>query len=108
APGCILRGFWAAAAVVIVALAVTLVREDRVNALLHVRNFYGTLHVTQVADARYPADVRTLYNGDIEHGQQVFNTKLGMSPTTYYGHPSGVGLALDLCCGGRARRVGVI
>jgi hypothetical protein len=108
ATGWILRGFWAAAAVVIVALAVTLVREDRVNALLHVRNFYGTLHVTQVADARYHADVRTLYNGVIEHGQQVFNTKLGMSPTTYYGHPSGVGLALDLCCGGRARRVGVI
>jgi hypothetical protein len=108
ATGWILRGVWVAAVVVIVALAVTLVREDRVNALLHVRNFYGTLHVTQVADARYHADVRTLYNGVIEHGQQVFNTKLGRSPTTYYGHPSGVGLALDLCCDGRARRVGVI
>ena len=31
-----------------------------------------------------------------------------MSPTTYYGHVSGVGLALDLCCDERPRRVGVI
>jgi hypothetical protein len=106
--GWILRGFWVAAAAVIAALAVTLVRADRVNALLRVRNFYGTLHVTQVDDVRYHSAVRTLYNGVIEHGQQVFNTKLGMSPTTYYGHVSGVGLALDLCCDDRPRRVGVI
>lgn len=106
--GWIPRGFWVAAAAVMVALAVTLVREDRVNALLRVRNFYGALHVTQVNDARYHATVRTLYNGVIEHGQQVFSTTLGTSPTTYYGHPSGVGLALDLCCGEGPRRIGVI
>jgi hypothetical protein len=106
--GWILRAFWLAAAGVLAALAVDLMHADRVNALLRVRNFYGTLHVTQVSDPRYHAEVRTLYNGVIEHGQQVFNTNLGMSPTTYYGHVSGVGLALDFCCDDRPRRVGVI
>lgn len=106
--GWISRGFWLAVAAVIVALMVSQARADRVNALLRVRNFYGTLHVTQVDDARYHATVRTLYNGVIEHGQQIFSMELGMSPTTYYGHPSGVGLALDLCCGLSPRRVGVI
>jgi hypothetical protein len=106
--GWIARGFWVAAAAVMSALAVLEVRADRVNALLRVRNFYGSLHVTQVDDARYHAAVRTLYNGVIEHGQQVFSTTLGTSPTTYYGHSSGVGLALDLCCEERPRRVGVI
>jgi hypothetical protein len=106
--GWIARGFWTAVAAVMLSLVVLQVRGDRVNALLRVRNFYGTLHVTQVDDARYHAVVRTLYNGVIEHGQQVFSTALGMTPTTYYGHPSGVGLALDLCCDQRPRRVGVI
>jgi SAM-dependent methyltransferase len=108
ASGWIARGFWTAGAAVMLALLVLEVRQDRENSLLRVRNFYGTLHVTQVSDARYNAVVRTLYNGVIEHGQQVFNTTLGTTPTTYYGHPSGVGIALDLCCGTAPRRVGVI
>ena len=103
-----LRPCWVAAATIMVWLGVRQVRDDRVNALLSVRNFYGTLHVTQVDDRRYHAPVRTLYNGIIEHGQQVFSVALGMTPTTYYGHPSGVGLALDSCCGQRPRRIGVI
>src|SRR6185437_16769411 len=51
---------------------------------------------------------RTLYHGTITHGTQVFTDELRMTPTTYYGHDSGVGLALDLCCNQRARRVGII
>jgi hypothetical protein len=106
--GWIARGFWVAVAAVMTALVVVQVRGDRVNALRRVRNFYGTLHVTQFDDKRYHAVVRTLYNGVIEHGQQIFSTPLYATPTTYYGHPSGVGLALDLCCGQDPRRVGVI
>src|SRR5262249_6220364 len=51
---------------------------------------------------------RTLSNGGINHGQQIFRTDLDTTPTTYYGHPSGVGLAADLCCDKRPRRIGVI
>ena len=99
---------WATAAIVLIALVYKQVGDDRVNALLRVRNFYGTLNVTQVDDGQYHVPVRTLYHGVIEHGQQVFSTALGTAPTTYYGHPSGVGMAIDLCCGNRARRIGVI
>jgi SAM-dependent methyltransferase len=93
---------------VLTALVVKVVIDDRMNALLRVRNFYGTLDVTQIDSGNYHVPVRTLYHGVIEHGQQVFSVALGTEPTTYYGHPSGVGMALDLCCGQRPRRVGVI
>ncbi len=106
--GWIARDFWAAAAVVLAALIVGEVREDRHDAIARERNFYGTLHVTQYYDRSYRAPVRTLYNGIIEHGQQVFRAALQHAPTTYYGHPSGIGLAIDHCCGDRPRRIGVI
>src|SRR5262249_19728476 len=63
---------------------------------------------TEYYEPVYHATVRTLYHGTIEHGHQVFRADLGNAPTTYYGRPSGVGLALDLCCGNRPRRIGVI
>jgi hypothetical protein len=84
------------------------VRDDRTNALVRVRNFYGTLHVTQVDDETLHAITRTLYHGVIMHGRQVFRADLRTEPTTYYARESGVGLALDLCCDGRPRRIGVI
>jgi len=106
--GWIARGFWVAATAVLAALLVNEVHADREINLMHVRNFYGTLHVTEDYEPAYKATERTLYHGSIEHGQQVFRVDMANSPTTYYGHPSGVGLALDLCCGHRPRRVGVI
>jgi SAM-dependent methyltransferase len=84
------------------------VRADRVNSLVRVRNFYGTLHVTQFEDGELQAMSRTLYNGVISHGQQIFRADLHETPTTYYGPLSGVGLAIDLCCDNRPRRIGVI
>jgi SAM-dependent methyltransferase len=102
------RALCSAAAVALAGLVSKQIRDDRQDMLLRVRNFYGTLDVTQVKDGNYHVPVRTLYHGVIEHGQEVFSTALGHAPTTYYGHPSGVGLALDLCCGNRPRRVGVI
>jgi SAM-dependent methyltransferase len=84
------------------------VEADKTNALLRVRNFYGTLHVTQDSDAHYGAWVRTLYHGIIEHGQQIYRVDLDTIPTTYYGRSTGVGLAVNLCCGDGPRRIGVI
>jgi spermidine synthase len=52
---------------------------------------------------------RVLTNGTIQHGMQYFGTDaLRHTPTTYYAEDSGVGLALRLCCVGRARNIGVI
>jgi spermidine synthase len=52
--------------------------------------------------------VRTLSNGTIQHGTQIFSADLSKTPTTYYAEDSGVGLALRYCCGERARHVGII
>lgn len=84
------------------------VRADRENTILQERNFYGTLHITQGFDKAYQATQRTLLHGVITHGEQLYRTDLRTEPTTYYGHASGVGLAIDLCCDARPRRIGVI
>jgi spermidine synthase len=52
--------------------------------------------------------VRTLLNGTIQHGTQIFSPELRHTPTTYYANDSGVGIALHQCCPGRARNIGVI
>jgi spermidine synthase len=91
-----------------IVLAVLQMRSFRQDTIAQVRNFYGSLRVIQ--DFEPPAVVysRTLIHGTIQHGKQVFTDELRKTPTTYYGHKSGVGLALDLCCGERPKRVGVI
>jgi SAM-dependent methyltransferase len=94
--------------VVMIGIIVGQVRNDRTNNVLRVRNFYGTLHVTEAEDGTLASMERTLYNGVISHGQQIFRVDLSETPTTYYGRESGVGLAIDMCCAGRPRRIGVI
>jgi spermidine synthase len=84
------------------------IRNDRKNAIVQVRNFYGTLRVTQELQAPHTEYTRTLYHGTIIHGTQVFTSELRTTPTSYYARDSGVGLALDLCCDTRPRRVGII
>jgi SAM-dependent methyltransferase len=107
--GWLTRIAWVAVSVAMASIVLAQVRADRVNSLLRIRNFYGTLHVTQIRDDDdLKATIRTLYNGVISHGQQVYRTDLRRTPTTYYGHQSGVGMAIDLCCGDRPRRIGVI
>lgn len=78
------------------------------NTQVAVRNFYGSLRVRQ--NFGYPgATLRTLTNGNVEHGTQIFGTDLQRhTPTTYYAEDSGVGLAIRNCCNGRSRKIGVI
>lgn len=102
------RLFWVIAAAGMVTLTLTQVRHNSQGAMDQLRNFYGTLRVTEDLESETTAYTRTLYHGTITHGTQVFSDELRMTPTTYYGHNSGVGLALDLCCNQRPRRVGII
>ena len=99
------RIFWTAAAVVLISVVVRQHRADREDAIVQVRSFYGTLRVTDEAtegEGRF----RTLIHGTIQHGTQFTASEdLRRLPTTYYSRNSGVGLALDNCCKGRARRV---
>jgi hypothetical protein len=102
------RLFWIAVAIAMVVVIRQQIRSDREDTVLQVRSFYGTLTVSQAIDETDGAIVRTLYHGTIEHGTQIFSPDLRKAPTSYYAHDSGVGLALDLCCGTRPRRVGTI
>ena len=44
----------------------------------------------------------------VQHGIQWFGPEFHRRPTTYYAEDSGVGLALEHCCAGRARNIGVV
>jgi len=102
------RIFWMAATVAMVKLVFVQVRYDQADLFLQVRSFYGTLFVNQTIEPPDAKLTRTLYHGTIEHGKQIFTPDMRAEPTTYYARDSGVGLALDLCCKKRPRRIGVI
>ena len=101
------RVLWGAMCVLLVSFAVTLRKDEGHNALLAVRNFYGSLRVTRSVTPGGD-EMRTLLHGTITHGTEIFGAGKAAGPTTYYAPDSGVGLALTACCGGRARKIGVI
>ena len=99
------RIFWPAATIGLLVVVVFQERADREHAIVQVRSFYGTLRVTEELTDE-AGTFRTLIHGTIQHGTQFMaSEELRRLPTTYYSHDSGVGLALDNCCKGRARRV---
>jgi spermidine synthase len=78
------------------------------NTIAATRNFYGALRVKQSFGIP-GATLRTLANGSVEHGTQIFGTdEQRKTPTSYYAPDSGVGLALRLCCDESPRKIGVI
>jgi hypothetical protein len=101
------RLLWSTASILLLVLVFMLQAELKRDTPLAIRNFYGSLRVRQ--NFGYPGAVmRTLTNGNIQHGTQIFSAELSHTPTTYYGEDSGVGLALRFCCAGRARNIGVV
>ncbi len=102
-----LRLLWSTSSILLVALLFMLHAAYRRDTPFALRNFYGSLRVRQ--SIKYPAaTMRTLLNGTIQHGTQIFSPELSRTPTTYYAEDSGVGLALNQCCPGRPRTIGVI
>ena len=101
------RLLWATASILLLVLTFLMGTAYQHNTPVAVRNFYGSLRVKQAI--QYPsAIIRTLSNGSIQHGTQIFSPELSKSPTTYYAENSGVGVALHNCCGERPRKIGVI
>jgi spermidine synthase len=105
-----LRLLWTTASILLFALILMIGKAYEHNTPLAVRNFYGALRVKQTIG--YPgATIRTLSNGSIQHGTQIFGD-LARTPTTYYARDSGVGIAMRNCCGPSGnsgpRRIGVI
>lgn len=93
------RMLWAAVSAAMAAVLVMVHLASQHDTIVAVRNFYGALRVTQDEYSVPGATVRTLSNGSIQHGTQMFGTEeLRHIPTTYYAPDSGVGLALQYCC----------
>jgi spermidine synthase len=102
------RALWATASILLLVLVVMLHVAYLRNTPVAVRNFYGSLRVRESLSAYPGATMRTLTNGSIQHGTQIFSPELRKTPTTYYAEDSGVGLALRFCCQDRARNIGVV
>ncbi len=105
--GWAVRLLWAVACVLMLVLCVRLHFAYQHNTLAAVRNFYAALRVKQTDF--HGAKLRTLTNGTIQHGTQIWGSEAQRKiPTTYYAEDSGIGLALRNCCIGRRRNIGVI
>ncbi|MGB6695922.1 MAG: fused MFS/spermidine synthase, partial [Terracidiphilus sp.] len=92
------RMLWSAATIMLLVVCIWIHIAYQRGTLVAVRNFYAALRVKQ--NFGFPgATLRTLTNGSIEHGTQIFGTDAQRrTPTTYYALDSGVGLALRFCC----------
>jgi len=102
------RLFWPAATLGLLVVVALQVHGYSKNTIVQVRSFYGAMRVTEESTAE-AGMFRTLIHGTIQHGTQFFGSDEDRTnPTAYYVHNSGIGLALDLCCNGRPRRVGVV
>ncbi len=101
------RTLWITGTGLLVFLVFALHASYHRQALLTRRNFYGSLRVQQTVTP-HGDPIRTLLNGTIQHGSQIFSPDLSHVPTTYYAEDSGIGLALKNCCEGRPKRVGVV
>jgi hypothetical protein len=107
------RLLWITASALLLFFAFMLHAAYARDAILEVRNFYGTLRVKQTTTPHADPE-RMLLNGAIQHGTQIFGNGLSHTPTTYYAVDSGIGLALRFCCNApgsdvpRPRNIGVI
>jgi hypothetical protein len=106
------RLLWGAATIVMAVQIFWINIVNQRNTTVAERNFYGALRVKQTFG--FPgATLRTLTNGNVEHGTQIDGTEeQRRTPTSYYAEDSGVGLAMRLCCPSqanhRATNIGVI
>ena len=103
------RLLWGVASVAMVVVTFMVRHSYAHDTTVAVRNFYASLRVTQDLFSYPGSTVRTLMNGSIQHGTQIYGTEeLRHTPTTYYARNSGIGLAIDNCCANHSRNIGVI
>ena len=102
------RMLWTTASILLFVLVLALHRAYGRQSLVQVRNFYGSLRVTQTDAPVVHTPMRTLLHGAIQHGTQIFDPGYSHLPTTYYAWDSGIGLALRFCCNSHTKNVGVI
>jgi hypothetical protein len=59
------------------------------------RNFYGALRIDDSKKSSGLDILRTLTHGTINHGEQYLDFVRRREPATYFGHDSGIGLAIN-------------
>jgi hypothetical protein len=101
------RLLWSIATALLLFFTIMLHTAYAREAIVEVRNFYGTLRVKQ-RTGPHGGTERMLLNGTIQHGTQLFAPGLTRTPTTYYADDSGIGVALHHCCDTHPRNIGVI
>ncbi len=94
-----LRMLWCVGSALSVVLLVAVQVQYARNSLVRLRNFYGTLRVTETQLPPQAVTSRTLVNGSIRHGMQWFADEFRTKPMTYYAEDSGVGLAMRFVVG---------
>jgi len=75
------------------------------------RNFYSQLRIEdtpQAATGPQHGTLRKMVHGGIVHGEQYLDPKLRKTPTAYYCHRSGIGLAIDSLAQSSALKIGVV
>ena len=88
--------------VVLILSFISHIKEERKTYQRIVRNFYGTLRVSEYDGAKH------LVNGTITHGIQFLDPEKQGLPTSYYAKESGVGLAIEAIKPAINRKIGVI
>ena len=61
------------------------------NTKLQMRNFYGSLSISEMGDPRQGDAARLLRHGTIYHGIQFLDSARSREPTAYYGRESAIG-----------------
>lgn len=103
------RLLWSVASAAMLVLVFWVRHAYEHHRIVAVRNFYASLRVTEEPFSSPRTTIRTLANGSVRHGTQIFgSSELSRTPTTYYSNDSGVGLAFRFCCEDRTRNIGVI
>jgi hypothetical protein len=87
-------------------VAALVTRGTALGNAINLRNFYGTLQVSDAGEAN--ARYRALFNGTIQHGVQFLSSGRSRQPTTYYGPDSGAAIALKYLRKAGAVRVGMV
>jgi SAM-dependent methyltransferase len=84
------------------------VRDEADNPVYLGRNFYGALRVNDSKPTVDQAGIRALTHGTINHGDQFLDPVRRREPTTYYGHDTGIGRAIDDLQATGPLKVGVV
>jgi SAM-dependent methyltransferase len=83
-------------------------RDSADNPVFLARNFYGALRVNDTKKTVDQDAIRSLTHGTINHGDQFLDPFRRHEPTTYYGHETGIGRAIDELQSTGPLKVGVV